>query len=308
MGTTLTAVLFAGNKIGLVHVGDSRAYLMRDGALSQITHDDTFVQSLIDEGRISEDEASHHPQRSLLLEALTGHEVEPSLTVREARAGDRYLLCSDGLSGVVSTETLAEGLTISSPQACADRLIELALKGGGPDNITCIVADVVDVEYGEDAPIIAGAAGDGVEDPQPDSAAARAATTTLPRPEPKRIEPAAPDPELRRRKQRRTLVGLVVVVVLLGAVTAIGSILVLRQYYVGATSGGEVVVFQESGARSSACRCTPAPKAAAGMAHDAARPSSCRACNHTSGRKYAGDDQQYWAGRRSRDHRPATHQ
>jgi PPM family protein phosphatase len=244
MGTTLTAVLFAGNKIGLVHVGDSRAYLMRDGALSQITHDDTFVQSLIDEGRISEDEASHHPQRSLLLKALTGHEVEPSLTVREARAGDRYLLCSDGLSGVVSTETLAEGLTISSPQVCADRLIELALKGGGPDNITCIVADVVDVEYGEDAPIIAGAAGDGVEDPQPDSAAARAATTTLPRPEPKRIEPAAPDPELRRRKQRHTLIGLVVVVVLLGAVTAIGSILVLRQYYVGATSSGEVVVFQ----------------------------------------------------------------
>ncbi|MGH3944823.1 MAG: PP2C family protein-serine/threonine phosphatase [Pseudonocardiaceae bacterium] len=247
MGTTLTAVLFAGNKIGLVHVGDSRAYLMRDGVLSQITHDDTFVQSLIDEGRISEDEASHHPQRSLLLKALTGHEVEPSLTVREARAGDRYLLCSDGLSGVVSTETLADGLTIPDPQDCSDRLIELALKGGGPDNITCIVADVVDVEYGEDAPIIGGAAGDGVEDPQPDSAASRAATTTLPRPEPKRIEPSkppAPDPELRRRRQRRTLIGLVVLFVLLGAVTGIGSILVLGQYYVGATRSGEVVVFQ----------------------------------------------------------------
>lgn len=247
MGTTLTAVLFAGNKIGLVHVGDSRAYLMRDGALSQITHDDTFVQSLIDEGRISEDEASHHPQRSLLLKALTGHEVEPSLTVREARPGDRYLLCSDGLSGVVSAETLAEGLQIPDPQDCSDRLIELALKGGGPDNITCIVADVVDVEYGEDAPIIGGAAGDGVEEPQPDSAAARAATTTLPRPEPQRIPPSTPpepDPELRRGKQRRGLIGVMVLVVLLGAVTAIGSILVLRQYYVGATGSGEVVVFQ----------------------------------------------------------------
>jgi PPM family protein phosphatase len=162
MGTTLTAVLFGGNKIGLVHVGDSRAYLLRDGAFNQITRDDTFVQSLIDEGRISEHEASHHPQRSLLLKALTGHEVQPSLTVREAFAGDRYLLCSDGLSGVVSAETLAEGLRIPDPRACADRLIELALKGGGPDNITCIVADVVDVEYGEDAPIIGGAAGDGV--------------------------------------------------------------------------------------------------------------------------------------------------
>jgi serine/threonine protein phosphatase PrpC len=244
MGTTLTAVLFAGNKIGLVHVGDSRAYLMRDGVLNQITHDDTFVQSLIDEGRISEDEASHHPQRSLLLKAITGHEVEPSLTVREARAGDRYLLCSDGLSGVVSAETLAEGLTIPDPQACSDRLIELALKGGGPDNITCIVADVVDVEYGEDAPIIGGAAGDGVEEPQPDSAAARAATTTLPRPEPTRIEPPAPDPQLRHRKQRRTLIALISLVVLLGVVATTGSILVLRQYYVGATSSGEVVVFQ----------------------------------------------------------------
>ena len=75
MGTTLTALLFGGNKIGLVHVGDSRAYLMRDGVLSQITHDDTFVQSLIDEGRITEEEANHHPQRSLLLKALTGHDV-----------------------------------------------------------------------------------------------------------------------------------------------------------------------------------------------------------------------------------------
>lgn len=247
MGTTLTAVLFGGNKIGLVHVGDSRAYLLRDGVFSQITHDDTFVQSLIDEGRISEHEASHHPQRSLILKALTGHEVEPSLTVREAFAGDRYLLCSDGLSGVVSAETLAEGLTIPDPRACADRLIELALKGGGPDNITCIVADVTDVadvEYGDDAPIIGGAAGDGVEEPQPDSAASRAATTTMPRPEPQRIEPVPLDPQLRRHKQRRALIGLAVAAVLLGVIAAIGSILVLGQYYVGATSNGEVVVFQ----------------------------------------------------------------
>jgi PPM family protein phosphatase len=244
MGTTLTALLFGGNKIGLVHVGDSRAYLLREGAFSQITHDDTFVQSLIDEGRISEHEASHHPQRSLLLKALTGHEVEPSLTVREAFAGDRYLLCSDGLSGVVSAETLAEGLTIADPRACADRLIELALKGGGPDNITCIVADVVDVEYGENEPIIGGAAGDGVEEPQPDSAASRAATTTLPRPEPKRIEPLVVDPQLRRRKQRRALIGLAALAVLVAVVAAIGSILVLGQYYVAAESNGEVAVYQ----------------------------------------------------------------
>ena len=82
--------------------------MLRDGAFTQITQDDTFVQSLIDEGRITEEEAHTHPQRSLLLRAMTGQEVEPSLTVREARPGDRYLLCSDGLSGVVSDETLAE--------------------------------------------------------------------------------------------------------------------------------------------------------------------------------------------------------
>ncbi|HEY2764228.1 MAG TPA: PP2C family serine/threonine-protein phosphatase [Pseudonocardiaceae bacterium] len=243
MGTTLTAVLFGGNKIGLAHVGDSRAYLVRDGVFSQITHDDTFVQSLIDEGRITEEEANHHPQRSLLLKALTGHEVEPTLTVREARAGDRYLICSDGLSGVVSAETLAEALQISDPQDCSDRLIELALKGGGPDNVTCIVADVVDVEYGEDAPIIGGAAGDGIENPPPDSAASRAATTTLPRPEPKRVEPAKPDPQAQRTR-RRPLLTLLALLGLLVTVTAVGSAWVLSQYYVGAADDGEVLIYQ----------------------------------------------------------------
>ena len=184
MGTTLTAVLFAGNRLGMVHVGDSRAYLFREGGLTQITRDDTFVQSLIDEGRITEDEAATHPQRSLLLRALTGHDVDPSLTVREARPGDRYLLCSDGLSGVVSAETIADALTITDPQTCADRLIELALKGGGPDNVTCIVADVVDVDFGEHDPIYGGAAGDGRADPPPaDSAAARASAATITRAE-----------------------------------------------------------------------------------------------------------------------------
>ncbi|GGM78116.1 protein phosphatase [Longimycelium tulufanense] len=245
MGTTLTAVLFAGNKIGMVHVGDSRAYLLREGTLSQITHDDTFVQSLIDEGRITAEEAATHPQRSLLLRALTGHEVEPSLTVREARAGDRYLLCSDGLSGVVSAETLAEALGISDPQEAADRLIELALKGGGPDNVTVIVADVVDVDFGEDAPIVGGAAGEGDDPPPPDSPASRAAMTT-PRPQqPPRTEPMLQPPEdpPRRRGLRTVLTSLVVLGLLAGAFFA-GRYWVLQQYYVGATEDGRVVIFQ----------------------------------------------------------------
>src|SRR3712207_5535326 len=112
--TTLfrSAVLFAGGRLALCHVGDSRAYLLRDGVLQQITHDDTFVQTLIDDGRITPEEANHHPQRSLLLRALNGQDVDPDLSMREARAGDRYLLCSDGLSGVVSEETLAEALQV----------------------------------------------------------------------------------------------------------------------------------------------------------------------------------------------------
>jgi protein phosphatase len=252
MGTTLTAVLFAGSRLGMVHVGDSRAYLFRDGVLTQITRDDTFVQSLIDEGRITEDEAASHPQRSLLLRALTGHDVEPSLTVREARAGDRYLLCSDGLSGVVSAETIADALTISDPQGCADRLIELALKGGGPDNVTCIVADVVDVDYGDDRPIYGGAAGDGRADPPPgDSAAARASAATLTRAEPS----PRPDPVSARNdgarggrtKPRRSRMAVVLavvgVLVLAGLGLLVTRLWISQQYYVG-VAGDEVVIYQ----------------------------------------------------------------
>ena len=249
MGTTLTAVLFAGSKLGLVHIGDSRAYLVRDGELSQITHDDTFVQSLIDEGRITEEEAANHPQRSLLLRALTGHETEPSLAVREARPGDRYLLCSDGLTSPVSEDTIAEALRISDPQQCADRMIELALKGGGPDNVTVIVADVVDVEFGDDAPIVAGAAGTGDVDPPPDSSAARASAATLPKPDPQpqQFEATAPPPEepqVRRRRWLRPLLATCgVLVVLLGG-AFLARMWVFSHYYIGANQANDVVIFQ----------------------------------------------------------------
>ena len=112
MGTTLVAVLFAGSRLGLLHVGDSRGYLLRDGELTQITHDHTFVQTLVDEGRITEEEASTHPQRNVITRVLDGRDdVELDLSVREVRVGDRYLLCSDGLTGPVgSLETLREAL------------------------------------------------------------------------------------------------------------------------------------------------------------------------------------------------------
>ncbi|MFI8101479.1 PP2C family protein-serine/threonine phosphatase [Streptomyces sp. NPDC086023] len=151
MGTTLTALLWTGQRLGLVHVGDSRAYLLRDGVLTQITQDHTWVQRLVDEGRITEEEATTHPQRSLLMRALgSGEHVEPDLSIREVRVGDRYLICSDGLSGVVSHQTLEETLAgYHGPQETVHELIQLALRGGGPDNITCIVADVLDNDNGD---------------------------------------------------------------------------------------------------------------------------------------------------------------
>ncbi|MFG3051118.1 PP2C family protein-serine/threonine phosphatase [Kitasatospora sp. NPDC048239] len=177
MGCTLTAMLWTGQRMGLVHVGDSRAYLLRDGALVQITQDHTWVQRLVDEGRITPEEAETHPQRSLLMRALDGRgQVEPDLSIREVRAGDRYLICSDGLSGPVSHQTLQDTLgSYYSPEQTVQELIQLALRGGGPDNITCIVADVIDVgatdtlsgQY-NDVPVVVGA----VAETPPSSAAA----------------------------------------------------------------------------------------------------------------------------------------
>ncbi|MFE2426274.1 PP2C family protein-serine/threonine phosphatase [Streptomyces sp. NPDC059373] len=169
MGTTLTALLWTGQRLGLVHVGDSRAYLLRDGILTQITQDHTWVQRLVDEGRITEEEAGTHPQRSLLMRALDGRgQVEPDLSVREVRAGDRYLICSDGLSGVVSHQTLEDTLAgYQDPGETVQQLIQLALRGGGPDNITCIVADVLDIDDNDtlagrlhDTPVVVGAVAD----------------------------------------------------------------------------------------------------------------------------------------------------
>jgi serine/threonine protein phosphatase PrpC len=147
MGTTLTALLWSGSQIGLVHIGDSRAYLVRDGAMFQITQDHTLVQSLLDDGKITAEEVASHPQRFLLLQALTGDDFEPDLELRDAQPGDRYLLCSDGLHQVVTADALIHVLlTVSDPDQAAADLIALAIDGGGPDNVSCIVADVVALE------------------------------------------------------------------------------------------------------------------------------------------------------------------
>ena len=141
--TTATVALFDGSRVGIGHVGDSRGYLFRDGELSQLTTDHTFVQSLIDEGRITDVEARVHPHRNLILKALDGiHEAEPDLFMLELVPGDRLFLCSDGASGVLDDGRLADVLSMGSPDYAAVELVRASLEAGSSDNVTCIVADV----------------------------------------------------------------------------------------------------------------------------------------------------------------------
>jgi serine/threonine protein phosphatase PrpC len=143
--TTVTAALFDGSRIGVAHVGDSRGYLLRDGTLSQLTKDHTFVQSLIDEGRITEDEARSHPHRNLILRAVDGvHETDPDLFQVDLAPGDRLLLCSDGASGVLGRDRLTDILSTGSVDYAAVELVRASLEAGSSDNVTCVVADVYD--------------------------------------------------------------------------------------------------------------------------------------------------------------------
>ncbi|HEY3008775.1 MAG TPA: protein phosphatase 2C domain-containing protein [Micromonosporaceae bacterium] len=251
MGTTLTATLFSGSKLGMVHVGDSRAYLLRDGEFSQITKDDTYVQMLVDEGRISPEEASSHPQRSLLTRALDGRDIDPEYSVRQVLPGDRYLICSDGLSGVVSGETIAESLReYADPQECVERLVQLALRGGGPDNITVIVADATDQDIVEEAPVVGGAAArdrgmaTAADRSTPAARASALATPRAAAPEPNGSGPRDEETERVRRRPVRTAALLLVLLGLLGGGLWYGWSVTQRQYYVGATEEGHLAVFR----------------------------------------------------------------
>jgi len=234
MGTTLVALLFSGSRVGLAHVGDSRCYLLRDGELTQITHDHTLVQARVDEGRISEEEARSHPQKAVITRVMDGRpDVELDLSVREARVGDRYLVCSDGLTGPVgSLDTLREALLIPDPQEAVDRLVQLALRGGGPDNVTAIVADVVDSDDGGLPPIVAGAAAESPQEAPPgiaDSPASRARVA-----EGRDASPAVrARPEPAPRKRGKAIAWALAVLVVLGAGAAAGILYVRTQYYVG---------------------------------------------------------------------------
>lgn len=246
MGTTLTAILSAGSRMGLLHVGDSRCYLLRGGQLSQITNDHTLVQALVDEGRISEQEATTHPQRSMITRALDGRSgLELDLSVREIREGDRYLLCSDGLTGPVgSLDTLREALSMPDPQQAVDRLVSLALRGGGPDNVTVVVADAVDGDRGPVLiPVVAGAAAEAPQAPPPgvaDSAASRAQVAEGR--ETPAVAPAVTTSGNRRGRRRAGLV-LTAVLILLIIGAGAGWAYLRTQYYIG-VQGQHVAVFR----------------------------------------------------------------
>ena len=143
MGTTVTALLVVDDRLALIHVGDSRAYRLRAGVLSRLTRDDTFVQELVDREVLSAEEARNHPQRSIITQAVQGGEFIAAATILTPEHGDRYLLCSDGLSDYVTDGAIEHAMTLCpDPQQAAERLVRLALQAGAPDNVTVVVSDV----------------------------------------------------------------------------------------------------------------------------------------------------------------------
>jgi protein phosphatase len=239
MGTTLTAMLWSDDALGLAQIGDSRAYLLRDERLVQITRDQTLVQSLIDEGQITAEQAQTHPRRSWILQALDGRaETEPAVEILTPEVHDRYLLCSDGLSDYVPEQEIVAALQLDDPQPACDRLIDLALHAGAPDNVTCIVADIAD-KAAEQAPVVGGAAASQTSASRLADAAPVAAG-----------EPAADaradadDAAPKRRSIGRRLAAVACLIVILIAAAVIGvAVYVHHQWYV-APSQGKVAIYQ----------------------------------------------------------------
>lgn len=144
MASTLATVALDDDRYLVANIGDSRVYLLREGTLARLTTDDTYVQSLVESGALTPEQAQRHPQRSLVVNVLDGEPGRrPSVTATPAAAGDRLLLCSDGLSDFVTERRLARLLRVDDREACADALVRAALDRGGSDNISVVVVDVV---------------------------------------------------------------------------------------------------------------------------------------------------------------------
>ena len=145
MGTTVSAILRVGHELAIAHIGDSRIYLVRDGELSQVTADHTFVQRLVDSGRITPEEAAVHPRRSVLMRVLGDVDAAPEIDtmIMATLSGDRWMLCSDGLSSYVADEKILTALlSVADPEEAGQRLISLSLDNGAPDNVTVVIVDV----------------------------------------------------------------------------------------------------------------------------------------------------------------------
>ncbi|MGA9103404.1 PP2C family protein-serine/threonine phosphatase [Aeromicrobium sp.] len=246
MGTTLEAMLWDGQRFATAHIGDSRAYLLRDGTLTQLSTDHTFVQSLVDEGKLTPDEARGHPHRSLLLRVLLGRDDnEPDLDHLEGQLGDRYLLCSDGLTDMVDDADIARALGAETIDMAATELVRLALEGGGFDNVTVVIGELVDSSEEPDShlsssdgqPQLVGAAAGG---PRPRTGHSAGHDGAGQGDGPVAVDPEelryAPRPPGRWRWIRRaTAVGAVVVILAVGAI--VGYRWTQDQYFVAAHQG-----------------------------------------------------------------------
>lgn len=172
MGTTVTTVALADNYWVLAHIGDSRAYLLRDGQLLRMTQDHSYVQHLINSGRISPAEAKHHPQRNVVMRVLGDFDIDPrpDIAICKAQPGDRWMLCSDGLCGALEDSTIGNTLiSVSDQDECAQQLVTMALKGGSTDNVTVVIADSIlskdadSIDLPQQTPLIGGAASNNLE-------------------------------------------------------------------------------------------------------------------------------------------------
>jgi protein phosphatase len=233
MGTTLTALLWSGETLGLAQLGDSRGYRLRGGELTQITKDHTLVQSLVEEGQITPDEALTHPRRSWILRALDGREEsEPDLEILDPQPGDRYLLCSDGLSDYVDLAAIAAALAGDDPQLASERLVDLALKAGAPDNVTCVVADPVEDAIAQ-PPLIGGAA-----------AVPREPVKTAGSPADFLTDPPDGEPAGKRRSLAKRLTLIIGAVVVLVVAAIVGTVIYVNHQWYVASSHGNVAIYQ----------------------------------------------------------------
>jgi protein phosphatase len=242
MGTTLEAMLWDGQRFATAHIGDSRAYLLRDGTLTQISSDHTFVQSLVDEGKLTPEEARSHPHRSLLLRVLLGRDDnEPDLDHVEGQLGDRYLLCSDGLTDMVDDANIERALGAETIDMAATELVRLALEGGGVDNVTVVIGELVDASEEPDAhlsssdgqPQLVGAAAGGPRPRTGHEAGHDDETPVAVDPEELRY---APRPPTNWRWVRRiAAIGVVVAILVVAGI--VGYRWTQDQYYVSAHRG-----------------------------------------------------------------------